>query len=277
MRHIALYLALVGFFVYVAVFPGSTITVALDRVPAWGIWFGGALLMLQGAVTLLWLVGQRGANGALAGLVVGALGFAVEYAGVATGWPFGSYIYTDVLQPQVAGVVPLAICCAWVMAAFAAFEIAGWLARLPLARWLLTATLVLVLDLQIETVATRINHYWEWQTGGLFYGVPLSNFAGWWLTGLFMAGVIAQFERRARARRERRPPLLRPPLLAWLSAHTLTLLYLLSTFMFTVVNFAYGYVAAGMVGALALAAAGALASRRIGAVPTRSRQHQTGD
>jgi putative membrane protein len=277
MRHAARLLSLIGLFMYIAVFPGSTITVALDRVPAWGIWFGGALLMLQGAVALLWLAGQRGANGLLAGLAVGALGCAVEYAGVATGWPFGRYVYTDVLQPQVAGVVPLAICCAWIMAAFAAFQIAGQLTRRPAARWLMTAMLVLVLDLQIETVATRVNHYWEWRTGGLFYGVPLSNFVGWWLTGLCMAWVMAQFERRAGARREHRPPLLRPPLLAWLSDHTLPLLYLLSTFMFTVVNFAYGYVAAGMIGALVLIGAGAIFIRRRGAIPMRKPQRQTGD
>jgi putative membrane protein len=277
MRHAARLLSLIGLLIYLAVFPGSTITVALDRVPAWGIWFGGALLILQGMVALLWLAGQRGLNGLLAGVLVGVFGFAVEYAGVATGWPFGRYVYTDVLQPQVLGVVPLAICCAWIMAAVAAFEIAGRLVRQPFARWLMAATLVLVLDLQIETVATRINRYWEWQSDGLFYGVPLSNFAGWWLTGLLMAAIMAQFERRAGARRERRPPLLRPLLLTWLSDHTLPLLYLLSTLMFTIVNFAYGYVAAGMIGALVLAAACALASRRRGAAPVGSRQSQTGD
>lgn len=277
MRQIVLYLALVGFLIYVAVFPGSTITVALDRVPAWGTWFGGGLLILQGVVTLLWLIGQRGVPGLLAGLVVGVLGFAVEYAGVRTGWPFGRYVYTDVLQPQVLGVVPLAICGAWIMAAFAAFEIAGRLTRRSFARWLLTATLVLVLDLQIETVATRINHYWAWQSGGLFYGVPLTNFIGWWLTGLCMAWVMAQFERRADARRQRRPPLLRQPMLAWMSRHMLPLLYLLNTLMFTVVNFAYGYAVAGMVGTLVLAAAIVLVSWQRGAIPARSPRHQTSD
>ena len=55
----------------------------------------------------------------------------------------------------------------------------------------MAATLVLLLDLQIETVATKINQYWIWLDGGPYYGVPTANFVAWWLTGLAMALVVA--------------------------------------------------------------------------------------
>src|SRR6266540_4068281 len=60
-------------------------------------------------------------------------------------------------------------------------------------RWsvVVAATLVLLLDLQIETVATKINRYWIWQDGGPYYGVPTANFVAWWLIGLAMALVVA--------------------------------------------------------------------------------------
>jgi bisanhydrobacterioruberin hydratase len=60
-------LALFLFWIYLAIFPGSTIVVALDRVPGWGGWMGGALLLLQGAVALCWLLGAYGARGGAAG------------------------------------------------------------------------------------------------------------------------------------------------------------------------------------------------------------------
>ena len=58
-------------------------------------------------------------------------------------------------------------------------------------RLALAATLVLLLDLQIETVATKINRYWSWRDGGPYYGVPTANFVAWWLIGLVMALVVA--------------------------------------------------------------------------------------
>jgi putative membrane protein len=124
-RNIFQRLALLLFCIYLAVFPGSTIVVALDRVPIWGTWMGGALLMLQGGTALCWLVGRRGARGGLAALLVFGLAWAVEHIGVTTGMPFGRYRYTGVLQPQLLGIVPLAIPCAWLMVATGAWQIAS--------------------------------------------------------------------------------------------------------------------------------------------------------
>ncbi|HET9221144.1 MAG TPA: carotenoid biosynthesis protein, partial [Roseiflexaceae bacterium] len=98
--------ALALFLLYLAVFPGSTITVALDQVPAWGEWMGGALLLLQGAIVLCWLLGSYGRRGALAAALVFLLAWGVEHLGVTTGFPFGRYSYTAQLQPQLFGTVP---------------------------------------------------------------------------------------------------------------------------------------------------------------------------
>ncbi len=89
-------LALALFLLYLALFPGSTITVVLDQVPAWGTWMGGALLLLQGAIVLCWLLGGYGWRGALAAGLVLILGWGVEQLGVATGFPFGRYRYTGI-------------------------------------------------------------------------------------------------------------------------------------------------------------------------------------
>ena len=218
-RNIFQRLALILFCVYLAVFPGSTIVVALDRVPGWGAWMGGALLLLQGGAALCWLLGRHGARGGLAALLVFLLAWAVEHVGVTSGVPFGRYHYTGALQPQLLGIVPLAIPCAWLMVAAGAWQLATAKNQEPrteepratsygqrttdngqrtiynlqstICNLLVAATLVLLLDLQIETVATKINRYWIWQDGGPYYGVPTANFAAWWLIGLVMAVLVA--------------------------------------------------------------------------------------
>src|SRR4051812_324539 len=124
MRHTFQRLALLLFLIYLAVFPGSTVVVALDRVPGWGAWMGGVLLLLQSTAALCWLMGRHGARGGLAASLVFLLAWAVEHAGVVTGVPFGSYHYTGALQPQLFNTVPLAIPCAWLMVAAGAWQLA---------------------------------------------------------------------------------------------------------------------------------------------------------
>ncbi|HEU4324415.1 MAG TPA: carotenoid biosynthesis protein [Roseiflexaceae bacterium] len=272
----ARWIALGLFLVYVAVFPGSTLLVALDRVPAWGVWFGGALLFLQGGAVLFWLIAEHGRRGALAGLLIGALAFAVEYLGATTGFPFGSYHYTTVLQPQILGTVPLAICAAWLMVVPAAWEIARRLLPGRLAPALLaTASLVLLLDLQIETVAALINGYWIWDGSGPYYGVPTANFVAWWVVGLLMGALLVGLTGAGRQAPQPAPDAALagqslPGLALFLIARSIPILiYLLSTAMFVAINLARGYLVAGLVGALVLAAAAALIARGEIGVETR--------
>ena len=248
---------------YLAVFPGATLTVALDRVPVWGAWMGGALLILQGTIVLCWLISSYGRWGVLAASLIASLAWAIEHIGVTTGFPFGRYSYTAALQPQIFGVVPLAIVCAWLMVAVGAWQLAGALsagaggrAHRPgsgLRSHLLAATLVMLLDLQIEPVATAINRYWVWGQDGWYYGVPASNFAAWWVVGalltLVVARVLSPFEPGMAARAGAwQTPL---PIARLLAAAPMGL-YLLSTLMFTVITLMHGYLPSGLVGVVVL-------------------------
>jgi putative membrane protein len=156
-------------------------------------------------------------------------------------------------------------------------ESGDWLgARWSAAR---AASLVLLLDLQIETLATRINRYWVWVDSGPYYGVPSANFVAWWLAGLGMAMLVdrllfrAKFEPSGLAERPdtktaaaaRRSSFVeRAGVAKYVARFLPALLYLLSTLMFTIVNLARGYTLAGLVGAAALlvAASYALPARR---------------
>lgn len=116
----------------------------------------------------------------------GALGLAAEHVGVRTGRPFGAYSYTAKLGPRVGGV-PLLAAAAWAMMARPAWVVSGLLTRRRAARIALAAGALTAWDVFLDPRMAR-DGYWTWPEGGRYEGVPASNFAGWFLTGL---GVFA--------------------------------------------------------------------------------------
>lgn len=137
-------------------------------------------LLTAGLVVLL---GERTGRGVLLLACVALLGFAVEAVGVRFGVPFGRYVYTGALQPQVLGV-PVVMGPAWMVLVAFAQDAAG---RLRLGGWravLFAALLTTATDLVIDPLAANRLGYWKWLDGGSYYGIPFVNFAGWFLTAL---------------------------------------------------------------------------------------------
>jgi putative membrane protein len=114
-------------------------------------------------------------------LAAGALGFAAELAGVATGRPFGHYSYGPGLGPQVRGV-PLLAFAAWAMMARPAWVVGGLVARTPVLRVLCAAGALTAWDVFLDPRMVR-EGYWTWPGGGRYEDVPVSNFAGWFVVG----------------------------------------------------------------------------------------------
>jgi putative membrane protein len=129
--------------------------------------------------------GRWGPRRAVAGFgAVTAATLVVEQLGSRTGVPFGRYAYTDRLRPQLAHV-PVAVPLAWFGMAVPAREAAVALA--PVARVPLGAALLTAWDLFLDPQMTG-EGYWAWARPGAYRGIPLGNYAGWFLTGL---GVMA--------------------------------------------------------------------------------------
>ncbi|MDH7500846.1 MAG: carotenoid biosynthesis protein, partial [candidate division NC10 bacterium] len=142
-------------------------------------WAAPAFLTLSGIIVLLSAQGRD----RMALLGWGILGWSVECLGVHTGIPFGRYHYTGVLFPLIAGV-PVVMGCAWiVLLAYVQQMMIGW--SLPeWTRSLLGAIWMTAIDLVMEPLAGGQLAYWRWSGGGSYYGVPLSNFTGWFLVSL---------------------------------------------------------------------------------------------
>jgi uncharacterized membrane protein len=154
-----------------------------------------AVTPLIGFAFALLHAGQReGWKGALRLLaLVFGVSLLFESVGVATGWVYGPYHYTDKLGPKFLGLVPYMIPVAWFMMSYPSFVIAEWLvpsrgspSRADGWRRLLAVAAVggLVMtawDMIMDPIMVAAGH-WVWDTEGAYFGIPLQNFWGWWLT-----------------------------------------------------------------------------------------------
>lgn len=146
-----------------------------------------SLFLLTAALVVL--LGERTARGAASLVCVALLGFAVEALGVCFGVPFGRYVYTNALQPQLLGV-PVVMGPAWMVLVAFASDAAG---RLRLRAWtatLFAALLTTATDLVIDPLAATRLGYWKWDVAGIYYGVPLVNFVGWFVTALLACRIM---------------------------------------------------------------------------------------
>lgn len=162
--------------VYLIFWAGGVISYLLLGGPPKGSeWAAPAFLWLGGALMAV----QFDRNTTLRLLLAGLLGWASEWIGVHTGFPFGRYHYTDALGLAIAGA-PLAMIPAWILLAGYARSIVS---RMGVSNRMATAALgacwMTAVDLLIDPLAAGPLAYWTWSDPGLYYGIPAINFAGW--------------------------------------------------------------------------------------------------
>jgi putative membrane protein len=63
------------------------------------------------------------------------------------------------------------------------------------------ASFIMVLwDLSMEAIWSTLDHAWIWRDGGSFFGVPISNFIGWYFTAFLYYQAFALYCRANPAR-----------------------------------------------------------------------------
>lgn len=111
-----------------------------------------------------------------------------ESIGVATGRVYGKYHYTARLGPKFLGLVPYLIPAAWFMMIYPSFVIAerlapaggkAWQRKLGIAA--LGGIIMTAWDLGMDPLMVAGGH-WVWDEPGSYFGVPVQNYWGWWLT-----------------------------------------------------------------------------------------------
>jgi len=133
----------------------------------------------------------------------GTVALAAELASTRVGVPFGLYHYTGETRGMELFLsnVPFFSPLSFPFLAYAAFCLArtalgrGWAdTRQGRVRMVAAAgVLMMLLDVVIDPLAVRgdrwfLGHIFNYSDGGLYFGVPLSNFLGWLLVGWVTVG-----------------------------------------------------------------------------------------
>ena len=122
-------------------------------------------------------------------LCLGVAGLS-ESLSLRTGFPFGDYYFTDVMGPRISHLPILLVLaylgigyCSWVLSMLLLGNAQKPIAGIRvLTTPLLASFIMLAWDLSMEADWSTIDRAWIWRHGGPFFGVPWSNFAGWYLT-----------------------------------------------------------------------------------------------
>ena len=204
----------------------------------WSPFVSGISLILF-AVPCFWAakmwLGWRDATFVFVALGVFAL--LLESAAITTGFPYGRFEYGNHLGYKLFGVVPWPVAFAWTPLLLGAYAIAAGSVTSRTLRMVGTAFILMALDFVIDPGAVRLG-FWRYAEGGPFYGVPLSNFAGWLFTGFLGAGLLELILSRIK-------PLLPAPVQLASSA-------VLIIFFWTVVAASSGLIVPALIGILTL-------------------------
>jgi putative membrane protein len=124
----------------------------------------------------------------LAFLAAGSLiGATSELVGTQTGFPFGAYSYGDFLGPKIAGHVPWLIPPSWYALSLVSYDLARRLGAGTAGRVLGTALFMVLWDVALDPAMNHAFPFWRYETGGVYFGMPLVNWAGWALTSVVIA------------------------------------------------------------------------------------------
>jgi putative membrane protein len=154
-----------------------------------------AAFLVAGALDLGWR------RTLLFGGWVGPVAWLAEFSSTRTGIPFGLYHYTGSTHGQELFLadVPLMDCLSFTFLAYAAFCLARAVLRraspaapAPVVA-LVAGVVMMLLDVVIDPLAVRgdrwfLGRIFYYPEGGVYFGVPVSNFVGWMIVGMVGVG-----------------------------------------------------------------------------------------
>ena len=134
-------------------------------------------------------------------IVVGNI---IENLGVATGFPFGHYYFVELMGPKLFHV-PVLLGLAYIGMAYVSWTLARLIVGKPhapvagtriVALPLVASFIMVAWDLAQDPVWATVLHGWVWRDGGPWFGVPISNYLGWYGTVFIIYLLFALYLRR---------------------------------------------------------------------------------
>ena len=186
-----LVLMIVSFLCYMSIFFGITNPVVQLIASIW-IYTVFAIIIIHSSITL-------GNKKTLIFYVLALLFGAIpELIGVKYGWIFGHYYYNPSLTPFILGLVPVTTVLSWAVVIYISYILADIILKFGSKKpnfksdsmihvlivifglSLISGYAAVNLDMLIDPVVVATQG-WFWIGGGPYYGVPIGNFAGWFL------------------------------------------------------------------------------------------------
>jgi uncharacterized membrane protein len=163
----------------------------------WRLLVGTLAMSLATLYTLIQLDGKRVAVRFMLSTML--ISWLAEAVGLQGNWLFGGvYDYHVDVQLLLPGGVPFFIPLAWfVLAGLPVMFLRSWPTRaadgsLKLRSLALKCALaawgVMACDLALDPIAVSVG-LWTWEGSGGYFGIPLLNFAGWWVVAFVVYAV----------------------------------------------------------------------------------------
>ncbi|MFX1276343.1 MAG: carotenoid biosynthesis protein [Promethearchaeota archaeon] len=180
--------------------------VSAEIYPFIGFYNLGIIGVIMGFIPLIFIIihgvlRYGGKNMIIFFIITFIISWTTETLSILTGFPFGNYYYTDVLGPKL-WLVPLLIMPAYFMTGYLAWTISSTflgsfgkgiekknLFIIPfIAGFIMT-----MWDFCFDPIRANVDHAWVWEDGGNYWGVPISNYFGWYLTVYLIYQVYALY------------------------------------------------------------------------------------
>lgn len=178
---------------YLIWFVVGIVLVSFDLIPSWLEWANSVFLILAGIVALFYAMSTFGKKaGIILSLLIGITTFSIEGLSAHYDVFFGNYDYTERFPPLLFGV-PIGIGFAWLVMIMAGHALTRSIASRSL-KAIVAALYIVALDLVLDPVAFKSKGYWLWNSDSDYYGIPFSNFIGWFIVAIIWQFILSFFK-----------------------------------------------------------------------------------
>lgn len=134
-------------------------------------------------------------------LITFGITWTTESVSIITGFPFGNYAYSEHLGTKI-GRVPWGIMPAYFLTAYLAWSISttflnnydNSIGKKDILLTPVIASFIMVMwDFCFDPIHATAGGAWIWEDGGPFWGVPLSNYIGWFITVYIIFQIFALY------------------------------------------------------------------------------------
>lgn len=153
------------------------------------------LFSIPALYSLIKVLGKK--RGLLTFAILAVFAITFEYFSIKTGFPYGEFYYTSNVGLKIFDTVPWAIGFAWVPLVMGSFLLSySFFKEKRSFIIILASAIILVMsDFVLDPGAVALN-MWVWKDQGFLYGIPLSNYFGWLISGLFGSTIFYFLNKR---------------------------------------------------------------------------------